>query len=230
MLWAMSGPSSSPPSSGPLGDHPKLPAHPDVTIKSSQRVWNGRFPLDVVRFRHRRFDGSESGLRTWELWRRGRAAALLPYDPTSDAVVLIEQFRLPALAAGLDPVLWEIPAGLLDRPESAEATAVREAQEEAGLVPDRVEPIGDILLTPGGCDEVCSLFVGRVRVPATDTGGIAGMAGLAAENEDIRVRVWPAVEAIEAALAGRFPNAVTMVALLWFAARRDWLRQEWART
>ena len=216
------------PPPAPLPAPPPLPAHQDVTIESSQRVWDGRFPLDLVRFRHRRFDGSTSGLRTWELWRRGRAAALLPYDPTADAVVLIEQFRLPALAAGLDPVLVEIPAGLVDRPESAEITAVRETQEETGLVADRVTAIGAFLLTPGGCDEVCDLFIGRVRVPATDAAGIAGMAGLAVENEDIRVRVWPAVEAIEAALAGKFANVVTMLALLWFAARRDWLRQEWA--
>jgi ADP-ribose pyrophosphatase len=230
MVPMMTASSSAPPAPAPLVDHPTLPAHPDVTIVSSQRVWNGRFPLDVVGFRQRRFDGSESGLRTWELWRRGRAAALLPYDPTADAVVLIEQFRLPALAAGMEPVMAEIPAGLLDQPGSAEATAVRETQEEAGLVPDRVVSIGEFLLSPGGCDEACSLFMGRVRVPATDAGGIAGMAGLAVENEDIRVRVWPAVEAIEAALAGRFPNVVTMVALLCLAARRDWLRQEWART
>ena len=39
---------------------------------------------------------------------------LLPYDPVADTVVLIEQFRLPALAAGLDPVLVELPAGLCD--------------------------------------------------------------------------------------------------------------------
>jgi ADP-ribose pyrophosphatase len=82
--------------------HPPLPGHPDVEIESEQRVWNGRFPLDVVRFRHRRFDGCPSELRTWELWRRGRAAALLPYDPDTDAVVLMEQFRLPALAAGIE--------------------------------------------------------------------------------------------------------------------------------
>jgi ADP-ribose pyrophosphatase len=58
---------------------------------------------------------------------------------------------------------------------------------------------------------------------------VAGVAGLAVEHEDIRIRVWPALEAVEAAMAGKFPNTVTMVALLWFAARREWLRQEWAR-
>src|ERR1700710_976766 len=84
-----------------------IPAHPDVIIEAEQRVWSGRFPLDVIKFRHRRFDGAMSGTRTWELWRRGQAAALLPYDPVADALVLIEQFRFPALAAGLDPTLVE---------------------------------------------------------------------------------------------------------------------------
>src|ERR1700688_699879 len=93
---------------------PGLPAHPDVELCSEPRVWDGRFPLDVVRFRHRRFDGEWSGLKTWEVWRRGRAAAVLPYDPLADAVVLIEQFRLPALVAGIDPVMVELPAGLCD--------------------------------------------------------------------------------------------------------------------
>lgn len=206
----------------------RLPSSPDVTIESDQRVWDGRFPLDKVQFRHRRFDGAMSGQRTWELWRRGRAAALLPYDPVTDAVVLIEQFRLPALAAGLPPVLLEIPAGLADRPESAEATARRETEEETGLVPDLVQSMGEVMLLPGGCDEVCGLFIGRVRVPATGQDGIAGHAGLVSENEDIRVRVWPADEAIAAAVEGRISNVLTMVALLWLAARRDKLRQEWA--
>src|SRR6476661_2677480 len=65
---------------------PALPAYPGVDICSEQRVWSGRFPLDVVSFRHRRFDGAISGVKTWEVWRRGRAAAVLPYDPVADAV------------------------------------------------------------------------------------------------------------------------------------------------
>ena len=51
---------------------------------------------------------------TWELWRRGRGVAVLPYDPAADAVALIEQFRLPALAAGLPGVMTECAAGLLE--------------------------------------------------------------------------------------------------------------------
>ena len=38
-----------------------------------------------------------------------------------------------------------------------------------------------------------------------------------------------AEDAIAAAVDGRYPNSVTTIALLWLAARRDWLREEWTR-
>jgi ADP-ribose pyrophosphatase len=193
-------------------------------------MWNGRFPLDVVRFRHRRFDGEFSGVKTWEVWRRGRAAAVLPYDPVADAVVLIEQFRLPALAAGLDPVLVELPAGLCDDGETPEATARRESLEEMGLEIGTLQRIGGFLLTPGGSDELCEVYVGRVQAPPADADGIAGHAGMASEHEDIRVRVWPAAKAIEAALAGRLQNSVATIGLLWLAVRHAALREEWSKT
>ena len=202
-----------------------LPAYPDVEIQSAERVWDGRFPLEVIRFRHRRFDGEMSGQRTWELWRRGPAAAVLPYDPRADAVVLIEQFRLPALAAGLDPVLLELPAGLCDGGEAPKTTAQREMQEEMGIAADRLQAIGRFLLTPGGSDEMCSLYAGRVRVPSA-THDVVGH-GMAAEQEDIRVRVWPVAEALAAAFDGRVTNVLTAVGLYWLAARRDSLRKEW---
>lgn len=209
---------------------PPLPAHPDVQVCSEQRVWTGRFPLDVVRFRHRRFDGAMSGVKTWEVWRRGRAAAVLPYDPVADAVVLIEQFRLPALVAGLDPVLVELPAGLCDDGETPEATARREMMEEMALTVGVLRRIGSFLLTPGGADEVCELYAGRVQAPNADGDGIAGHAGMVDEHEDIRVRVWPAGRAIEAALAGQLTNSVTVIGLLWLATQRDALRKEWMTT
>ena len=204
-----------------------IPSYPGVTIERQQTVWSGRFAVDVIDFRHRRFDGQVSGLRTWELFRRGPAAALLPYDPWTDQVVLIEQFRLPALAAGFDPVMIEIPAGLCDPGEHPETTARREAQEEMHLAPDLVAPMLDVVLTAGGSDERCTLFAGRVHAPPADAHGIAGHAGLAAEQEDIRIQVLPTATAIDRATAGHYPNSVTTLALLWLAARRDRLRTEW---
>jgi ADP-ribose pyrophosphatase len=207
--------------------HPPLGATADTTIESQQRAWDGRFPLDVVRFRHRRFDGALSGPRIWELWRRGPAAAVLPYDPDSDQVVLIEQYRLPALAAGIEPVLVEFPAGLCDAGETPEQTARREMLEEMSLPVTTLLPIGNFLLSPGGADELCALYLGRVVAPAADADGIVGITGLAEENEDIRTRVWPAAQAFEAALAGRFANVVATLGLLWLAARHGVMRTAW---
>lgn len=213
----------------PTRTHPPVPAGAGAgaELLSQQRVWDGRFPLDVVRFQHCRFDGALSGVKTWEVWRRGRAAAVLPYDPDADVVVLIEQFRLPALVAGIDPVLVELPAGLLDDGETPEQTARREMQEEMALGVTDLLPVGDFLLTPGGADELCTLYVGRVIAPPADADGIAGHAGMAEEHEDIRVRVWPAERAIQAAVGGRFANSVTTIGLLWLAARREQLRGTW---
>jgi ADP-ribose pyrophosphatase len=141
--------------------------------------------------------------------------------------VLIEQFRLPALAAGLDPILVELPAGLCDGDEAPEATARREMMEEMGLAVGALHPIGQFLLTPGGADELCHLYAGRVHAPPADSDGIAGHAGMIDEHEDIRVRVWPADRAIKAALSGQMTNSVTAIGLLWLASQRDILRKEW---
>lgn len=213
----------------PHRTHPPVQPAPGTLIDSQQRVWDGRFPLDLVRFRHRRFDGRMSEQRTWELWRRGRAAAVLPWDPDTDQVVLIEQFRLPALAAGVGPVMVELPAGLIDDGETPEQTARREMLEEMALPVTTLHPIAEVVLTPGGCDELCVLYLGRVTAPPADADGLVGHAGLPEEHEDIRVRVWPAAKAIEAAAAGRFPNSVTMLGLLWLAARHDAMRAAWRR-
>jgi ADP-ribose pyrophosphatase len=208
----------------------EIPPHADTRIESVETVWQGRFPLQVVKFRHRRFDGAMSGLRTWELWRRGKAAAVLPYDPVTNSVVVIEQFRLPAQAAGLPPVLVEFVAGLAGEDESPEQVLRRESQEEMGMAVGRLEMIGDFLLTPGGCDEYCSLFAGEVRLGDVPPDGVLGVHGLESENEDIRVRVLPAAVAIEHAVAGRYPNSVTSLGLLWLGNRLDWLRARWSTT
>lgn len=207
--------------------HPKakpIPAHPDVTVLSDEVVWEGRFPLQRIRFRKRRFDGAQSGEQTWELWRRGFAVAVLPWDPWTDRVALIEQFRLPALAAGLPPVMIECPAGLMDEGEDPLEAARRELLEETGLVPDRLAPLGRYILNQGGSDETINLFVARVRLPEP---GIVGHHGLADEHEDIRLSVLPAADALAMLDDGRMANATGALCVAGFARRRETLLKDW---
>jgi len=200
-----------------------IPPYPGVDILGEETVWNGRFPLQRITFRKRRFDGGEGGVLAWELWRRGFAVAILPYDPWTDRVALIEQFRIAALAAALDPIVTECPAGLLDPGESEEATAIRELREETGLETDRLSRIGKYILTQGGCDETISLYAARVRLD----GDTATHHGLEHEHEDIRLKIVSADEAIAMLDDNRIENATAALCLGWLARRRDMLRKDW---
>jgi ADP-ribose pyrophosphatase len=206
--------------------HPKappLPAAPGLSVEAEETVYAGRFAMQRVRFRYTRFDGQPSGLLTWELWRRGNGVLVLPYDPVSDRVALVEQFRLPALAAGLRPVQTEAPAGLLETGEDPAAAGARELLEESGLAARRLERIGGFLLMPGGCDEVLHHYCAQVDLAETG----AAHHGLAHEEEDTRVLVLPAADAFRLVAEDRVQGAPTALALLWLQVNRARLRADW---
>lgn len=202
---------------------PPIPPRPGLRVLEDTVPWAGRFPVQKVRFTYTRFDGTPSRELTWELWRRGPAVALLPYDPWADAVCLIEQFRLPAHAAGFPPVMVECVAGLLEPGEDPEDAARRECAEECGLSQDTLEPIAHTMLMQGGCDESIHIFCGRVRLGTAP----AGTHGLAAEGEDIRPLHLPAADAFARLDAGGIHNAVATVALWWLRHHRERLRRDW---
>jgi ADP-ribose pyrophosphatase len=204
---------------------PPIPAHPGVTVLEDEVVWDGRFPLQRVRFTYTRFDGSQSGVLVWVLWRRNAGVGVLPYDPVTDSVALIEQFRLPALSAGLPPVMMETPAGLLEIGEDPEEAGRRELLEETGLTPGRIESIGQYMLMQGGCDEMMHLYAAEARLP--DAAAATGTHGLVEEGEDIRVLVMPAEEAFALLDRNAIKNMTATLCLMWLRHHRARLRQEW---
>ncbi len=75
----------------------------NVEIIEKTTPYRGYSQIDVYRLRHKRFGGGWTEVMSRELFDRGQAAVVLPYDPARDTVVLIEQFRIGAYAAGLAP-------------------------------------------------------------------------------------------------------------------------------
>ncbi|MCY3830639.1 MAG: NUDIX domain-containing protein [Rhodospirillaceae bacterium] len=186
--------------------------------------WHGYFRLDLLTLRHTRHDGSMSPALEREMFERGHAAGVLPYDPVRDEALLIEQFRPGPLAAG-DPEPWqiEIVAGMIDKVgESAEDVVRREAMEEAGIEIGDLEPIAEIYTTPGACTERIALFCGRC-----DLAGAGGIFGLAGEEEDIRAFPCSMDEIQEALARSMIRNAITVVALQWLCLNRERLRAAW---
>ena len=124
---------------------------PRVEILDKTVCYDGFFRLERYRLRHRLFSGAWSRVLTRELFERGHAAAVLPYDPALDVVVLVEQFRIGALEAPGSPWLLEIVAGVIDHPgETPEDVVRREAVEEANCQIQALIHIYDCFVSPGG--------------------------------------------------------------------------------
>ncbi|MCK6454471.1 MAG: ADP-ribose diphosphatase [Alphaproteobacteria bacterium] len=195
----------------------------DVEIIERKTLFQAYFRIDRYRVRHRLFAGGWSGEVMREVFERGHAAAVLPYDPGRDLVLLVEQFRVGALSAGRRPWVIEVPAGIIEENETAEEVVRREVVEEAGVAVGALELMYDFLATPGGSSESCALYCGKADLAAA-----GGIHGLPEEHEDIRVLVMPSDAAIGLMGEGRVENATAIVALQWLALNRDRLRRAWS--
>ena len=168
------------------------------------------FRLDEYSLSHELFGGGDSPVFTREIFERGSVVAVLPYDPERRKVVLIEQFRAGAIEDPDGPWLIESVAGVIEPGESTQQVALRECVEEAGCEIRQLEIISKYYVSPGGTSEHCSLYCGLV-----DSDGVAGIHGLADENEDIRVMVVDAEEAFAWVREGRIRSSATIIALQW---------------
>jgi ADP-ribose pyrophosphatase len=194
----------------------------DVEILERKTVCQSYFRIDRYVLRHRLFDGGWSKDMFREVFERGHSVVALLYDAHADAVVLVEQFRAGALAAGMGPWLIECVAGIVDEGETPDQVARREAMEEAGCAVGRLEFVGKFLYSTGACSEVCQAFVGEI-----DSSKAGGVFGLADEHEDIKTHIVPAATAFAWLDDGTLTNAALIITLSWLARHHETLRCRW---
>ncbi|SFM35371.1 ADP-ribose pyrophosphatase [Ectothiorhodospira mobilis] len=188
-----------------------------------EELYRGFFRLHRLRLSHARFRGGEPMVIERELIQRGDAAAVLPYDPVRDRVLLVEQFRVGALESPHGPWLVEIIAGLVEPGEHPEAVARREAMEEAGCTLGEMRHVHDYYATPGSASERISLFVGRADLPQLE----GGIHGLEAEGEEIRTHILSVDEAFDWLDRRNIETAMPIIALQWLRLHREDLREAW---
>ncbi len=93
--------------------------------------------------------------RTWESAARNKASgavAIIAMLKPSGRIVLVRQFRPPARGQ-----VVEFPAGLIDRPEDIEVTALRELREETGYVGRMIKLLPPTFSSPGLSGEKVNL-------------------------------------------------------------------------
>jgi len=201
----------------------------DFEIIEREPCFKGFFKLDRFHFKHKRFDGSWSRAVGREIFIRGDATCVLPYDSVRNCVVLVEQFRIGAVPlehegveSEVSPWLIELVAGINEKGEDPEDVARREAVEEANLELGELLPICNYLASPGGTTEKVYLYCAQV-----DSREVGGVFGLAEEDEDIRVHVVPFDDAMLMIESGQINNAAAIIALQWLALNRSRVEQAW---
>ncbi len=194
-----------------------------VEVIDKTTAYAGYLRIDRYRLRHELFAGTMSAEIVREVMERGHAVGVLPYDPVRDEVVLIEQFRIGALAAGRPAWLIEIVAGIIEPGESAEAVARRETLEETGCAVDDLVAALDLYSSPGASTESIQIVIAR---STTELAG--GFHGKAEEGEDIRVVVMAFETALAALDRGEIQFGPAAVALQWLARHRPALQRRWA--
>jgi len=199
------------------------PKQKKVEIVDQEVVYQGHYRVDRYRLRHSLYTGGMGQEISREVFKRGDAVAVLPYDPRRDEVVLIEQFRIAAQLQGEDPWMLEIVAGLIEPGEHVEDVAGREAQEEAGLELERLLPIARYYASPGASTEVVTMFCALVDASTAD-----GIHGLDEEGEDIRVVRVPFGAVSGLVDDGLLRNSPVLIGLQWLLLNRDRLRAEFA--
>ncbi|SDX98300.1 NUDIX domain-containing protein [Citreimonas salinaria] len=199
----------------------RAPGEGDLDLRLRDDGYDGFMRLRRFDLRHRTFDGNWSETLTRETLVSFDVALVLPYDPATDTVLLVEQVRYGPLMRG-DPAPWvlEPVAGFVDAGELPEVAARRETREEAGLDLAELIPMVRTYSSPGYSTEFFHFFLGLCDLKGRDR----ALGGLVEENEDIRSHVIPFDDAMALMDSGEVNAAPLAMMLLWLARHREGLR------
>jgi nudix-type nucleoside diphosphatase (YffH/AdpP family) len=178
-------------------------------VMGERLMARGRFDLTKTAVEVVEEDGATRRL-SHEVYRHGKAAAVLLYDPSRSVVTLVKQFRVGAYLSDGALATTEVCAGMLDG-DTPEACVVREALEETGLRISAPSHAFDAYTSPGGMTEKIACFVARYA--EADRGGDGGGVD---EDEHIEVIEVGFDKALAMIASGEIADAKT-IALLYFA-------------
>lgn len=150
-------------------------------------------------------DGHEETIRREYIAHPG-AVAIVPLreGEKGPEVLLLSQYRHP-----VEAVLWEIPAGLLDKDgEDPLAAAQRELAEEASLDAASWHVLVDLFSSPGCLSESLRVFLARDLNPTSLE------YERTEEEADMEYEWIPLAEAVQLVHSGAIHNATTITGLL----------------
>jgi ADP-ribose pyrophosphatase len=193
-----------------------MPGSLKAEIQKQTRLFDDFFKIDEVLVSHERRDGTMSPSERRLIFERGDSVAVMLYNPDTHAVVMVNQFKVPALIArrrdnpaATDGWITEAIAGMIDGGETAEEAVIRETLEETGYKIEKPELICKFFSSPGGTSE--RIFLYFAQVSEADRIGKGG--GL--EGEDVRVVQRSAHELFEQLEKKQIEDPKLAIAAYW---------------
>lgn len=192
----------------PAADAGTDPREGTYPVVSSEVVYEGKV-IDVRRDMVRMPDGAVAQRDV--VVHPGAVGAVALDD--AGRIMLLRQYRHPVGAW-----MWEMPAGLLDKPhEPASLAAARELAEEAGLTATRWDILADVHSSPGMTDEAYRIFLARGIGQVPDGERFAGEH----EEADLRLSWVDLDRAAAMVVAGEITNNLAVVGILSAARARE---------
>ena len=162
---------------------------------SSETLYEGR----VIKLTRDKLEMDGGIIATRETIHHPGAVCMVPIDLDGN-VMLVTQYRHPAGRR-----LLELPAGTLEPGEEPISCVSRELQEEIGMVPGHIEPLGGFYVAPGYTSEYIHLFRCTELGPSKLDGD---------EDEDIEVISLTPEQARAAVDSGEICDAKSVVGIL----------------
>ena len=182
-----------------------------LNIIAEKTLYSGFFKVNEFTFKHRKHDGSWSKKLTREVFGEGEVVTVLPYDPKTKKILLIDQFRNGLIKKKHNPIIKEIVGGYVDKNESPKQAAIRECKEETGCTVKKIKKIFSYYPAPGSSQSYYHFFLAEII--SFDGFRIVGKKD---ENEDILVRSYN-INSVKKMLNERkIINGLTLIALQWF--------------
>lgn len=104
-------------------------------------------------------------------------------------------------------VIWEIPAGTIEKGEAPEDCARRELKEETGYAADKMEQVFSFYVAPGYSTEVIHLFLAH---------GLKRSSKMLDDDEEIDSVFVPLPKAVEMVKDNEIEDAKTAIGILFF--------------
>lgn len=122
---------------------------------SSDRIYTGKIlslKVDTVEI-------ERQGYQKREIVEHGGAVGIVAVTDEKE-VILVKQFRKP-----IEKVIWEIPAGKLEKGENPKDCAIRELKEETGYSAGNLKLIHKFFPSPGFCNQKVYIYLATNLVP-----------------------------------------------------------------